>query len=200
MNFNTNSYFNIIMKNGTVENEAKILEIDLNSVIKKIEENNGKKIFQGNLFMIFLDTEDGKIRKNSNNLRIRLKENEINNEKITEVTLKGRAFQKGSIKSVMEYEFNSDSFEKTLELFEKLGYNIISKIKKYRISYEFENTTVEIDKYEGIPHFLEIESTDNEKIINCAKLLGFQENMLKSWSMKELFKHYGIKKKNRNDF
>ena len=64
-------------------------------------------------------------------------------------------------------------------------------MNKKRISYVLGDIRFEIDTYEGIPTFLEIEAPSEEILEEMVLKLGFSMKDTKPWNGKKVWKHYG---------
>lgn len=165
------------------EIEAKILEVNVENVVKRLEEINGEKIFEGEIITYIFDTKDDKLKNSNNLLRIR----DVGGKIILGMKI-GKSRKK--VKAAEEYEVEVKGFEVTKRILEALGYNLKQTIKKHRISYRLGDCRIDIDKIKGIPPFLEIESCCKEKITKCAQSIGFSENSLKPWTVFDVLKRY----------
>ena len=189
--------------NDILEKEVKIIGIEKDDIIGKLESNRAKKIFDGEIDMIFMDTQNAMLKKGRKTLRIRKKVNSLDGSTDVEVTLKIKTAdtEKESNSKLAnireEYEFHSGNFQDTVTVFEKMGYRIRYRIKKHRISYEWDDATFELDKYNKIPWIMEIESENVENIRKSAGRLGFPPERLLPWSLSELLRHYEIEKTDR---
>ncbi|MEJ2307461.1 MAG: CYTH domain-containing protein, partial [candidate division WOR-3 bacterium] len=90
-----------------------------------------------------------------------------------------------------EHELEVQDFELLKAIFKELSLSPVYEFKKHRTTYEFNKTHFEIDKYPGIPAFLEIEAPDLETINEMVSKLGFSPDEANSYSIKEVLEHYG---------
>ncbi len=141
-----------------LEKEIKILEIDHAAVVKKLESLGANKTFEGFIHDVYYDfPEDApqnKMEANGRMFRLRKKgEDHI-------YTIKNKrkkvAKQEGVI-AKDEHETSITNIESFAKVLEKYGMQKIREKKKHRISYSLEDMEFDIDFYEGIPEFLEIE-------------------------------------------
>jgi len=132
------------------EIEVKILEIDENKIIKKLE-NFADMISKD----ILLTTITFSNPYNDASVRLR----KINNENIFAVKIK---VPDKNFKIRKEYETrisNLNTFKKQLEI---LGYKQLLLQEKKRTTYKYKNSKIVIDKYPDIPAYIEIEGTKEE--------------------------------------
>jgi len=93
-----------------------------------------------------------------------------------------------------EIEVRVEDFDKTREIFKRLGFKEEVWVKKHRYIYKLDNVTFELNKVEGLGDFLDIEvMSDNiekakERIWEIAKLLGLKEEDVEPRLYQELLK------------
>lgn len=165
------------------EKEVKIIEINREKIIQKLEDLGAKKIFEGDLISSYFDFPDNSI-SNKGVLRIR------KNDKETILTFK-ELIRKKEAKIAEEHETKIDNPEVITEILKGLGLKKIKELKKHRISYKIKNIRFEIDKFPDIPIFLEIEAPSIEKINEFVEKLNLPKENIKSWTTMEILKHYG---------
>jgi adenylate cyclase class 2 len=171
-----------------MEVEAKILEINVDEVRKKLEELGAKLVYDKLQIVRILDFEDCRIGKDGNLLRIRKIGDKV------ELTFKGPKQKTGNVKTREEIETHVEDFEKALKIFEQIGLTPIRSYEKHRISYKLGNITFEIDKFPNlpVPPFLEIEAPTQKEVEEMVEKLGFKKEDMKSYGGMELMKHYNI--------
>jgi len=164
------------------EIEVKILDIDREELIEKLEKLNATKKYDLIVEDYFFKCKSGEV------LRIR----KIGSQVI--LTHKSQREKNTSIKQRTETEIMSNDLDSSIEFLEKLGFKKQSKNIKRRLKYEYKNSEIVFDKYFGdkdfIPEFIEIEAESKQKIIEIAKNLGFTENDFFSGSTKDLVEKY----------
>lgn len=163
------------------EIEVKILDIDVDSIIKKIEDLGGKKIMDEDIEGIIFNTGDGPL------LRLRT-ENGKNR-----LTVKEKVSKEGA-KIMTETEVDVDDYDTMVMICEKLGFPKRLEFMKHRLSYNLEDEGVhfDIDTYPKVPTFLEIEAPSVELIKKYVEILGYTMDDAKPWGAKETCAHYGI--------
>lgn len=170
---------------STLENEieAKVLEIDEDKLPEKIEGLDAKKKFASSMTSEFFDFPDGRI-EDEGILRLRTRDDEafITRKKLV-------AFD--DAKEMEEIEFHVSDPEETREFLKSLGLEKVAESEKYRIKWVKDDTEFVVDKFKGIPHFLEIEAPDRGKLMECFEKLGFSEDETVNWGAKKIFEHYG---------
>ena len=161
-----------------LEVEAKVLEVDVEALQKKLGGLGAKKVFEGKMESAWFEPSRGKV--------IRLRRE---GEK-TFLCVKTGLQKSGGAKQAEESEVAVESFEAAKKVLEALGYSEKSRAKKRRASYELEGARFEIDFYEGIPPLLEVEAASAEAVAKWVKRLGFAAEEAKPWSFGELLEYY----------
>ena len=175
-----------------LEKEIKILEIDVAQVQKTLLELGAEKTFEGfihDIYYDFPDTDKNKMEANGRIFRLRKKWE----EHIYSIKRKRKKINKEEgINAKDEHETPITDIESFAKVLEKYGMEKTREKKKHRISYKLEGIEFDIDNYENIPDFLEIEGPDGKTIQQWVQKLwlGDHEQML--WGSRKLFKHYGI--------
>ncbi|MGV8087259.1 MAG: class IV adenylate cyclase [Candidatus Woesearchaeota archaeon] len=169
------------------EIEVKILNIDRKKCEQILSKLGAKKIFEGELITLALDTANNDLKKNNKILRIRKKGNDY-------ILGVKELISKKKFKRMNEIEINVSNFDNTIKILETLNFKIISKTSKKRVSYKLDNLIFDFDKYTHnysiIPEFLEIECSDIKLIAQYAKILGYKKEDMLPWGFKELLKYY----------
>ncbi|MCA9383056.1 CYTH domain-containing protein [Candidatus Dojkabacteria bacterium] len=171
-----------------LEIEVKILEIDPKSVKAKLIEIGAKEQFAGNIHVIYFVRPEERTSPDRSLLRIRQYEGQQ-----IQMTYKQNIPDKDA-KVQNEFEIEVNDFQKATELILALGFEILEEYTKYMATYELEDARIDIEKYDKIPHNAEIEGRSKEVIEKYVELLELEPEMVKPWSEKELFKHYGVPK------
>lgn len=214
---NTKKDINSILsaeKQKDIEIEIKILEINKDEIIKKLEELWAELRFSGIISDVHFKFEDTKWAK----LRIRKKQKDWKKPKFS-YTIKRKLksengakisdeikwkienmdeffvdLEKFGLKYILEKDWNIDSIkEKWLQeiLDKKIIYD--RKKEKHRTSYVFEDARFDIDEYDWIPVFMEIEANSTDKINDYIKILWLENYKTSDVGSKWLFKIYGKK-------
>jgi len=171
------------------EIEVKILEIDRDQVIQKIEALGATKVFEGPLEAIYFDFPDHALSRREQQLRIRKKGSQ------TEVTFKEN-MTKDVAKTADEYSFYCDSHNACIAILGKIGLIKVQTFTKHRISYRLKRIAFEIDTYLNIPSLLEIEAPSIETIKKMVQQLGYTLRDTCPWSADDVIAHYQKKSGN----
>lgn len=163
------------------EIEAKILEIDVVKTIEKLERLGAKKVFDGDFIQMKFDSDTHPVK---DLLRLRYDGNK------TELCHK-RHLSRGEAKIVEETEVIVSDLEKTKKILEALGYRVVKKMDKHRMSYALGDSHIEIDTLPGIPVYLEVEAPSVDRLKEIVHLLGFTMDDAKPWTQADVERHYG---------
>lgn len=166
-----------------IETEVKILDINRKELIKKLESMGAKKVFEGNMYFSFFDFDDSSLKSRKIKLRLRKEGSK------TFITLK-RDTKKSKAKIAKETETEVKDYAKIKAILLALGLKESKIMTKKRISFAIKDVKFDIDKYPGIPAFMEIESENIGSVMKYAKKLGFSPEDAKPWSMNDLFDYY----------
>lgn len=184
---------NFILKNNEGVNnevEKKILNIDIESLLNKLNNLWAEKTFDGKVDDNRYDFDSMEFKNNWILLRVR-KTNKWNYITFKKQVDSNKKFNKWcSINNEFEMEINN--VEKTVNSILNLWLKEMKwkKYTKYRISYELEWIHFDFDKYDGIPWLLEIESNNEENVNKWIKKLWLIEyDSVKFWykKLKQLY-------------
>ncbi len=176
------------------EAEVKILDIDPKKIRAALKKAGARPVFENvNVHSMLFDFKDRRIRKSGCLVRLR----KIGNK--AELTFK-KPVEKKDAKICDETDVEVGSFEDSLRLLEMLGLKCFAEHRKKRSRYRLGKWQYEIDKYEGIPAFVEIEAKSNHvkeakvELEKAVRLLGYEMSEAKPWNGYEVHRHYKIKK------
>ncbi|MBW2973426.1 class IV adenylate cyclase [Candidatus Woesearchaeota archaeon] len=160
------------------EIEVKILDIDKDKIIKKIEEAGAKKIFEGDTISHFFYMPE------EETLRLRQEGNK------TFLTYKKKEPHK-TLKIMEELEVDISDIEEMKKILEKLGFKMRQSFTKHRISYKLNKARYEIDTWPEIPTYLEVEAPTEKDIKDALEIIGLDIKNSVPWSANEVYKKYG---------
>ena len=138
-----------------IEEEVKLLGININDLQEKLKRAGAKKIYEGLITSYYL----------SNGFRIR---------RFKDKCLMTYKQELGKEKNVLkreELEVVVSDCKVLLEMFQKVGVTITRKNVRKRISYLFNNTRIDIDIPKDYPVVVEIEGK-KEAIKKTREILG----------------------------
>ncbi|MBT3412985.1 MAG: CYTH domain-containing protein [Candidatus Jacksonbacteria bacterium] len=163
------------------EFEAKILDIDVDTILSKLKSLGAKKIKEREQKRYVYDFFP---KKDNSWVRLRTDGEET--------TLTIKEIQNDNIDGTEEIELEVSDFEKANFLLEKLGYSNNGYQENKRISYVLEGVQVEIDFWPLIPPYLEVEGNSEEEVEKIVKLLGYEISQTTSMNTIKVYKKYGI--------
>ncbi len=144
------------------EKEIKILEIDKDLVINKLESLWICKVFDDKMEAWYFDVD----KKNDTFLRIRTR------WEVTECTYK--KIQKWTIQSNDEIELHISDAQAMCDILKIVWFEQYQTRVKHRISYKDDIFTYDLDKYPNFPWFMEIEWPDENAIRQQIKILWLE--------------------------
>ncbi|HEY3511506.1 class IV adenylate cyclase [Kribbella sp. NPDC051137] len=108
----------------------------------------------------------------------------------TAVTLTVKQIHHDGIDGTAETEVSVGDFEITHELLRQLGHTPKAYQENHRSSFTLNDAELEIDRWPGLPPYLEIERTSRAHVLEVAALLGYQD--LTTANTTELYARQGI--------
>lgn len=176
------------------ELETRIIDIDVEKLRKDLININSKKVKEENQINNIYDFPDRRLLANKGYARIRIVEDLLNNKFISFITTKKMLSQE-RFKVMEENESIIEDGEMGKKILESLGLELIDSIKKYRESYKYKNTLIEIDINEKsfcpFP-YVEFETSSEEELQEILKLLGYKLEDTTSKTIYEILKEKGI--------
>ncbi len=163
------------------EYEIRVLEIDKEKLIKKLEELGAE--FKGNneqkrYVYDIIPKEDGKW------IRLRTNGNKT--------TLTYKNIVKTTIDGTKELEIEVSDFEKTNELLENMGIKSKGYQENKRTQYVLNGVEIDIDSWPMIPTYVEIEGKNEEEVMNTLEILELPKDKVTTLDVDSVYKKYGI--------
>lgn len=162
------------------EFEVRILEIDVEYLIRKLESLGAVKKFeylQRRYVYDLIPKQDKKW--------IRLR---TNGEKTT-LTIKDIISEK--IDGTKELEIEVEDFEKTNLILKELGYQPKGYQENRRCQYVLDGVELDIDSWPWIPTYLEIEGKSEEDVYVTLEKLGFDKENITTKDVEGIYSDYG---------
>lgn len=179
------------------ELEVKILNINLDSLIKKVEDLNCLLVKEENQINNIFDFKNKSLLKQEGYARIRIVDDILHNKTTCYMTVK-KLLSNNKFKIMDENEVEISNALEGENIFKALGLTLTQSIKKYRKSYKYKNSLIEIDindkSFCPFP-YIEIESPNEEELEEVVYNLGYSMKDTTSKSIYELieiFKNKGI--------
>ena len=161
------------------EYELRVLDIDTEKVIKKLEELGAEKIAEFNYKRRVYNFHPAVDHK-----WIRLR---TDGKKTTLTIKKLESFE---IDGTKELEIEVSDFEETNLVLNELGYTAHTYQENKRIRYMLNGVELDIDSWPYIPTYLEIEGKSEEAVKEMVKLLEVDENKITSIDVQGVFKTF----------
>lgn len=163
------------------EYEIRILEINKEEIIKKLEELGAikKGKFKQKRYVYDLrPAEKGKW--------IRLRTNGEH------TTLTYKDVVSNTIDGTKEVEFEVEDFHKANEFLKKIGFKNRSYQENERIQYILNDVEIDIDSWPMIPTYVEIEGKNEEEVMKTLDLLELPKDNVTALDVESVYKKYGI--------
>lgn len=164
------------------EYEVRVLEINKDELIKKLESFNAKKVGEYNQKRYVYDTipkEDGKwIRLRTNGKETTLTYKDVTSDKID---------------GTKEVEVVVSDLETTNEFLNKIGFMSKAYQENNRVRYMLDEVELDIDSWPMIPTYLEIEGKDEKSVLDMIDKLGLDKSKVTSLDVQSVYeKFYNI--------
>jgi len=171
------------------EIEVKFLDIDPESLIKKLEELGAKKVFERLYRRRVFDYPDWRLDKNHSWLRLR--------DEGDQITL---SFKKrinpgrdgANDEGMQENEIMVSDFNQTANILLSIGLIEKHYVENKRIRYILDNIEFDIDFYPQLEPYLEIEASSWKKIDEAIELLKLNPADIKIFSTTQIYAQKGI--------
>jgi adenylate cyclase class 2 len=182
-------------RNMMQELETRILDIDVEDIRRKLLDLNAVKVKMENQINRLYDFEDRRLLNSKGYARIRTIEDMMNNKTVHYMTTKKMLSQE-KYKVMEEHETIIESSDEGENIFKALGLEPVQSISKYRESYKYKNTLVEIDindkSFCPFP-YIEIETAYEEELQEVVELLGYKMEDTTSKTIFEILADKGVK-------
>lgn len=170
------------------EIETKILEVDVEKTKEKLKSLGAKEIKNTRLFVDWYCVKEA--IEGSHPWYFRLRKT---TDGKCEMTWKSLEKFVGNTRQSEEINVNIDDFEKAGKLIEALGLVHYAHQEKDRISYILKNWNFDLDKYPGMPAYLEIEGKSEEHVAEAIKLMELESHIALSQGETKLIREkYGL--------
>jgi len=174
------------------ELETKIINIDVTQIREKMNKFKAEKIKEENQINYIYDFQDKSLLISNGYARIRAVENLLDKKNYYYMAVK-KIISQTDYKIMDEHEVSISDLEEGKNILSSLGLTLVEQIKKYRESYAFLDTLIEIDindkSFYPIP-YIEIEAKNEEAIEMVVKLLGYDMSQTTSKTIYQLIKDY----------
>jgi len=184
-----------------IEVEVKASIRDIHSVLGKIHALGAEYIGEEYHEDVYFKSPNGDLARRDEALRIRKTQNG------TYITYKGPKIDPET-KTREEIEIRIDDPEKAIDIFKRLGFDVLAVVRKRRRIYRYDEFTICIDEVEGLGHFIEVEKLVNgegieggkRKIFALLAMLGISRNeTIRKSYLEMLYSRMGLISVKRND-
>lgn len=162
-----------------IEYEVRVLEIDKDELVKKIEKLGAKKIADFNYKRRIYNFNPAVPQKW---IRLRTDGNKT--------TLTIKKLESLEIDGTKEMEIEVSDFEETNKILNELGYNSHTYQENKRTRYVLNDVELDIDSWPYIPTYLEIEGKDEKSVKDMIKLLEVDESKITSIDVQGVFREF----------
>ncbi|KEJ04172.1 adenylate cyclase [Clostridium botulinum A2B7 92] len=170
------------------EIETRIIKINIEEIRKKLLDLGAIKVKEESQINNIYDFSDKKLLKGKGYARIRYIKDVIENEEHYYMTVK-KLISQEKYKVMEENETEILDFKEGENIFKALGLELIESISKFRESYKYKETLVEIDindkSFCPFP-YIELESNNEEELEELVELLGYSMNDTTSKTIYEI--------------
>ena len=166
----------------TTEYEVRILNIDKEKVIKRLEEIGAKK--EGDYeYRRYVYGFKPEVYEKWIRLRTNGKKSTLTIKEIKDYTISG----------TKEREIIVSDFDTTNEILNELGYTPKSYQENRRTRYKLDNIEIDIDTWPLIPTYMEIEGKSEEEVYIALEKLNIQKDKVTSLDVEGIYREiYGI--------
>jgi adenylate cyclase class 2 len=171
------------------EIETKILGVDSAEVISKLEKFGAKKLSEQRLIVDWYGPK-GLTHNGDDPWFLRARSYSGGKH---EVTWKGKSDILGASRKHKEINFTVSDSAQIQDLFEELELERYAHQEKDRTSFGLKDLRFDLDRYPGMPAYMEIEASSEESIQDAIKLLGLEGHKTSSEGERVLIqKEYGL--------
>ncbi|MHC1720262.1 MAG: class IV adenylate cyclase [Clostridiaceae bacterium] len=177
------------------EMEVKILNIDPDSIRSRLKSIGAELVKKENQVNKIFDFPDKKLLKGKGYARIRLVEDLINGSQHCYMTVK-KLVNQDRFKIMEENETKINDSIEGENIFKALGLIQFSSIARYRESYRYKKSLIEIDINDKVffpVPYIEIETKDEEELEEIVGMLGYKMKDVTAKTIFELLEEYKIK-------
>ncbi|MFD3155818.1 class IV adenylate cyclase [Haloimpatiens sp. FM7330] len=175
------------------EMEVRIIDIDINNIREKLKLINAEKVKEENQINNIYDFPNRQLLNEKGYARIRIVKDNMRNKTIYYMTVK-KLLSQEKYKIMDECEIEISDALQGKKIFENLGLQLVQSIKKYRESYKYKDTLIEIDindkSFCDFP-YIEIETCKENELKEVVNLLGYTLQDTTSKTIYEIMENKG---------
>ena len=170
------------------EYEVRVLEINHDEMVKKLESLNAEFKFEALQQRYVYD-----LKPKQDNKWIRLR---TDGQKTT-LTIKD--LQAKTIDGTKELEIVVDDFDKTNQVLEELGYKNRGFQQNKRTQYLLDGVEIDLDRWPLIPEYMEIEGPSSEAVYETLDKLGISKDKIVTLDVSSIYERYGYGEESLTD-
>ncbi len=159
------------------EYEVRVLEINIDEMIQKLESLNAEKIGEWNQKRYVYD-----MIPKSENAWLRLRTNG------TETTLTYKNVEKNTIDGTKELEIVVSDFEKTNDMLELMCYHHKGYQENKRIRYMLNDVEIDLDTWPLIPTYMEIEGKNEQEVNDILLKLDIPKDKITALNCQDIYR------------
>lgn len=152
------------------EIETKVLEVDVKSLKSRLSDIGAVQL-QDTRLTVDWYCPNGANDDDTHPWYLRVRKT---SDGKSEISWKSLGKFVGSTRQSQEVNINTSDFENSKLLLESIGLEHYAHQEKDRISYSYLEWNFDLDKYPGMPAYLEIEGKSEEHISEAIRLLGLE--------------------------
>ncbi|HCC60312.1 MAG: hypothetical protein A2402_01435 [Candidatus Staskawiczbacteria bacterium RIFOXYC1_FULL_37_43] len=149
------------MENNNIETELKFLLLEFPELFLNKFNGSGKRVYQKT---VMFDNKQELMQKTNGRIRLR------QDDDITTLSYK-LPIPSDTVKKEIEWETKIDNWQVGEELLKAMGFEESTSYEKYRTSFRYKDSKIEVDEY-PFANFVEIEG-DEDSVKKIALDLGF---------------------------
>lgn len=177
------------------EIETRIIKINVDEIRNKLLNLGAVKVKEENQINKIYDFPNKELIKNKGYARIRYIKDLIKKEEHYYITVK-KLISQEKYKIMEENETEILDPKEGENIFNALGLKLVESISKFRESYKYDNTLVEIDindpSFCPFP-YIELESDNEDELKNLVQLLGYSTDDTTSKTIYDILKEEKVK-------
>ena len=159
-----------------IEYEVRVLEIDKEDIIKRLEKLGAVKIGEYDYKRYVYD-----MKPNKKGQWLRLRTDGVKN------TLTYKNILEDKIDGTRELEISVSDFNLTNEMLEIMGYRHKGYQENRRIQYELNGVEIDIDSWPMIPTYLEIEGGNSLEVMDIVNKLDLDKDKMTVLGVSDIY-------------
>ena len=164
-----------------IENELKILEVDKNEFVKKIQSMGAVTVFEHLKQCRYVYDID----PNDKSKWIRLRTNGL----VSTLTIK-KILDTSKVDGTEEYEVEVSDFEETNKILNILGFKARSYQENLRSFYKLDGVEISVDSWPLIPTYAEIEGKNVDAVLKLTEKLNIDKSKITTKDVTSIYNDF----------